>query len=54
MNIFWHPTGPLVEFKDGFLHISDLNPEIKTKWRMSRWEMFVFGLRSIVAAARAQ
>jgi hypothetical protein len=39
MTIFWHPTGPLVKYKSGLLYIENLNPEMKTKWRMSRAEM---------------
>jgi hypothetical protein len=50
MTIFWHPAGPLVQYRDGLLHIEDLNPQIKTKWTMSRLEMLNFGLRCMVAA----
>lgn len=50
MTIFWHPTGPLVKYADGLLHIEDLNPEVKTKWCMSRMEMLRFGWRCIRAA----
>lgn len=49
-TIFWHPTGPLVRYNKGVLEISDLNPEISTKWRMSRWEMLVCGVRFIFAS----
>lgn len=52
MTIFWHPTGPFVKYEDGFLHTEDLNPEVKTKWRMSRGEMLRFGWRCMVAALR--
>ena len=43
-TLFWHPSGPLLAYRDDFLHVQDLNPEIETKWRMSRWEMFKLGL----------
>jgi hypothetical protein len=52
MTIFWHWTGPLVKYEGGFLHIEVLNPEMKTKWRMSRSAMLRFGWRSIISAFR--
>lgn len=52
MTIFHDPTGPLVEYDNGYLRISDLNPESHTKWRMSRAEMVRFGWRCIVASLR--
>lgn len=52
-TIYWHETGPLVRYMGGFLLIHTLNPEMKTKWRMSRWEMVKFGLRCIWVALRA-
>jgi hypothetical protein len=52
MTIFWHQTGPLVRYENGVLYIENLNPEMKTKWRMSRSEMLRFGWRSIIAALR--
>jgi hypothetical protein len=36
MTIFLHPAGPLMKYEHGVLFIEDLNPEMKTKWRMSR------------------
>ena len=50
MTIFWQPAGPLVMYKAGVLYIETLNPEMKTKWTMSRGEMFRFGWRCILAA----
>lgn len=44
MTIFWAPEGPLLKFEDGVLKIEDLNPEIKTKWRLTRIERFRIGL----------
>jgi hypothetical protein len=52
MTIFWHPTGPLVKYESGLLHVQDLNPEVKTKWTMTRGEMLRFGWRCMVAAVR--
>lgn len=53
-NVYWNETGPLVEFDGEFLWIEDLNPHVTTKWRMSRIEMVIFGLRAIVAALTAR
>jgi hypothetical protein len=52
MTLFWSHTGPLVRYEGGVLHIHDLNPEVKTQWRMSRFTMFKFGLRALWAACR--
>jgi hypothetical protein len=52
MTLFWHPTGPLMKYENGFLLIEDLNPELKTKWRMSRSEMFRLAWKCFVASAR--
>ena len=49
-TLFWHPAGPLLKYGDNMLHIEDLNPQIKTQWRMSRTELFVLGWRCIAAA----
>lgn len=52
MNILYmHPTGPMLRVdSEHVLHIDDLNPELQTKWRMSRWELFALGWRMMVAA----
>lgn len=50
--LFKNPAGPLVTY-DGLFRVHDLNPEVYTHWRMSRWELFVFGLRAIAAAIRS-
>ena len=50
MTLFMDPTGPLLRYADGALSIEDLNPEIKTKWKMSRGKMFKLGCRCIWAA----
>lgn len=49
-TIYFDQTGPLVRYDGEMLHIQDLNPEIETRWRMSRWDMVRFGLRAIRAA----
>lgn len=50
MTLYWHSTGPLVQYADGYLRVEDLNPELKTRWRMSRLEMLALGWRCILAA----
>jgi hypothetical protein len=52
MTLFWHQCGPLLRYQNGFLDIEDLNPEMKTRWRMSRAEMLKLGWRCMVAACR--
>lgn len=52
MTLFWDATGPLLAYRAGVLRIEDLNPEISTRWRMSRWEMLRLGFRCIWAAVR--
>jgi len=52
MTLFWHSTGPLIKYADGILYIEDLNPEVKTRWRMSRLEMLRLGWRCIHASLR--
>lgn len=50
MILYLHHTGPFVHYVDGMLYVEDLNPEVKTKWRMSRKELLLLGWRCIVAA----
>lgn len=52
MMIFWHPTGPRVEYTNGMLRIADLNPQKEMKWRMSRIEMLRFGWHCILSALK--
>lgn len=52
-TIYFDQTGPMIRFDGETLHVADLNPEIETRWRMTRWEMFVCGLRFIAAAVFA-
>lgn len=53
MILFCDPTGPSLTYSDGVLHVSDLNPRIETRWRMTRWDMLKLGWRCIKAALRA-
>jgi hypothetical protein len=50
MTLLWRPTGPLMKYADGMLHIEDLNPAMKTRWRMSRWELFCLGWQCLRAS----
>ena len=52
MTLFWANWGPLMKYRNGFLDIEDLNPEMKTRWRMSRIEMLKLGWRCIVAGMK--
>lgn len=48
----WCSTGPLLRYKAGVLEIEDLNPEMKTYWRMTRLEILKLGLCCLLAAIR--
>ena len=50
MTLFWDKTGPLMKFSKGILRVEDLNPQVSTKWRMTRFERLKTGVRLIVAA----
>jgi len=52
MTLFFDRAGPLMKYANGVLHVADLNPEVRTKWCMSRLEMLRLGVRCIVAALR--
>lgn len=52
-TLFYSPLGPLVRYGNGTLQIQDLNPEVRTQWRMSRAEMIRFGWKCIVASFSA-
>jgi hypothetical protein len=52
MTLFWDASGPLLKYEAGILRLSDLNPHVETRWRMSRSEMFWLGWRCIFAALR--
>lgn len=49
MKLFWDEAGPAVLYREGLLHIEDLNPHVETRWRMSRWEMVKFGVKAVFA-----
>lgn len=51
-TIFFDQAGPFVQYVGGMLVVEDLNPQVMTKWRMSRWEMARMGWRCLVAAVR--
>lgn len=54
-TIYFHHTGPMIRYESGVLYVNDLNPEMKTKWRMNRVEMLRMAWRCFVAAiARAK
>jgi hypothetical protein len=50
MTLFYDQTGPLVTYQNGVLYVSDFNPQLDTKWKMSRWELLRFGLKAIRAS----
>jgi hypothetical protein len=52
MTLFWDQCGPLMKYDGVTLLIEDLNPEIRTCWRMSRSEMLKLGCRCLIAALR--
>ena len=49
-TLYWDHAGPLMAYGHGVLLVSNLNPQVETRWRMSRWEMFRTGLRFVRAA----
>lgn len=50
MVLYSDQSGPLIKYESNVLQIEDLNPEMMVCWRLSRWEMFVFGLRAVLAS----
>lgn len=50
--LFFDPSGPMMHYHSGLLTISDLNPQLETRWTMSRWEMVKLGFRCVLAAVR--
>jgi hypothetical protein len=54
MTIYWDKTGPAIRYDGSLLVIEDLNPEMRTQWRMSRWEMLRTGWRFILAARHSR
>jgi len=52
MKLYFDETGPVLQYHDGFLVVDDLNPQVQTRWRMKRIEMWWLGLRCMMAAMR--
>lgn len=52
--LFWKSWGPRVSYHARLraLTIEDLNPELRTHWVLSRWEVFLFGLSLMWGALR--
>jgi hypothetical protein len=53
LTIFWAQWGPLMQWSGDSLLIEDLNPEIRTKWVLTRRERLLIGLRFIRSAFRS-
>lgn len=51
-TLFLDRSGPLLVYDGELLLISDLNPEVHTRWRISQREMLRLGWRCIRAALR--
>jgi len=51
-TVYFDQSGPLLVYDGEILLISDLNPEIHARWRMSRKEMLRLGWRCILAALK--
>jgi hypothetical protein len=49
-TLYFDQTGPMIRYDGDMLYVSDLNPELETKWRMSRGELLKFAARCIRAA----
>lgn len=54
MMIFWLPTGLKIDYDGEIFEVEDLNPQVKIRNRLSRFEMFKIGIRCIKAAAFAK
>ena len=52
MTLFFDHAGPLLRYENGVLRISDLNPEMETRWRMTRSEMLRLSWRCLLASLR--
>jgi hypothetical protein len=50
MTLFSDHAGPLLQYQNGYLRIEDLNPQMVTRWRMSRIERFMVGVRFVLSA----
>jgi len=52
MTLYWNHTGPLLRYANGALTIADLNPQMETRWAISRLEMLKLGWRCLLASMR--
>jgi hypothetical protein len=50
MIMFSDPSGPMIRYERGVLLVEDLNPQIRTQWRMTRMEMLRTAWRFFLAA----
>lgn len=50
MTLFWHGTGPEIEYAHGAFRVLDLNPQNEMQWRMSKAELFKLGWKCLRAA----
>lgn len=51
-NLYFNETGPVIQYDGTMLHVEDLNPHVQTRWKMSRWELFLLALASLRASLR--
>lgn len=51
-TLYFNQCGPLIQYDGRLLYVEDLNPQIETRWTMSRGEMLRLGWRCIRAALR--
>lgn len=49
-TLFLDNCGPYVCYAENTLEIHDLNPQVDIRWSMSKWELFKFGLKMILAS----
>ncbi len=50
--LYWHPAGLKLCYTNGMLEVANLNPEVKTAWVMSRWEMFRLAIQCLRVAIK--
>lgn len=49
-TLFFLHCGPMIQYGDGMLEVSNLNPEACIRFRMTRSEMLLFAFRCFVGA----
>lgn len=52
MLIHFDQAGPMMKYENGLLKIEDLNPEMKTQWRMGRLDLAAVAVKFILAAIK--